>query len=189
MRGAAGRVQLQPEDPARRGAETAFGRLAVDEKPAPGGHVVRQLRAVAAALFADDEQQADARLALAPQPLGGGHLRGENALRIARSAAVQTIALDAAREERRHAVEVRGQHDIHPGHARRTAGGRDDVEPVAIDGLLGDRKAQLAQVPASHRPASPSRPVVESMSMRPRANAIGSTLRAPCACRCASRDT
>ncbi len=40
---------------------------------------------------------------------------------------------------------------------------------------------------ASQRPASPSRPVVESMSMRPRANVTGSTLRAPCACRSASR--
>ena len=77
----------------------------------PFGRLVRDSRAVAAALLADDEQQADARLAVAPQPLGRRDLRGENALRVARAAAVQPIALDAARKERRHAVEVRREDD------------------------------------------------------------------------------
>ena len=61
-------------------AEAALGRLAVDQKPRPGGGAVRQLRAVAAALLADDEQQSDARFTVAPQPIGRRNLRGENAL-------------------------------------------------------------------------------------------------------------
>ena len=66
MRGAAGRAQLDAQDPARRGAEAIVGRLAVDQKPAQaaGVRAVGDLRAVAAALFADDKQQADARLTL-----------------------------------------------------------------------------------------------------------------------------
>ena len=85
----------------------------------------RRLRAVAAALLADDEHQADARLAVAPQPLGRRDLRGENALRVARAAAVQPVALDAARE--RTAARSRS------ASRSTTAGGRpadrrDDVE-------------------------------------------------------------
>ena len=63
--------------------ETALGRLAVDEKPAAVGGEVRGARPVAAALFADDEQEADARLALAPKDVGGRHLRRQDALRVA----------------------------------------------------------------------------------------------------------
>ena len=82
-----GRVarSLSAQDAARRQAEAVVGRLAVDQKPAPvGAPAFGDSRAVAAALLADDEQQADARLAVAPQPLGGRDLRGEDALRVAR---------------------------------------------------------------------------------------------------------
>ena len=89
------------------------GRLSVDEKPAPSRGLVRASRAVAAPLFADDEQEPDARLAFQPQPIGGGDLRGQNPFRIARAAAVQTVALDPAGEKRRHAIDVRGKGDRH----------------------------------------------------------------------------
>ena len=94
--------------------------------PWPSARVVGRARAVAAALLADDEQQADARFAVAPQPIGRRHLRRQNPLRVARAAAVQPIALDAARKERRHAIEV--------GRERTTGGSPSplrDVRPVA----------------------------------------------------------
>ena len=76
-------VALQPHaiDAARRDAEPVVRRLAVDQEAAiRGGERVRGLRAVAAPLLADDEQQADARLAGRAQPLGGGDLRDQRAL-------------------------------------------------------------------------------------------------------------
>ena len=112
VRRAPARAQLEAQDAARREAEPVVGRLAVDQEPAAAGRrLVRRARAVAAALLADDEQQADARFAVAPQPIGRRHLRRENALRVARAAPVQAIAFDAARKERRHAVEVRREDD------------------------------------------------------------------------------
>ena len=126
------------------GAEAALGRLAVDQKPRAAGRVVRQLRAVAAALLADDEQQADAGFAFAPQAIDRGDLRGENALRVARAAAVEPIAVDAARKKRRHAIEVRGQHHRRATGAR--TNGRDDVAPLAVHRLLGDLEPKLAQM-------------------------------------------
>ena len=89
----------------------------IEESRLPARRAFASSRAVAAALLADDEQQADARLAVAPQPLGRRDLRGQNALGVARAAAVQPIAVDAAREKRRHAVEVRREHD-RPGGVR-----------------------------------------------------------------------
>jgi hypothetical protein len=62
VRRAPARAQLEPEDAARREAEAVVGRFAVDQKPRAGaaGRMVRGARAIAAALFADDEHQADA---------------------------------------------------------------------------------------------------------------------------------
>ncbi len=80
---------------------------------------VRRAGAVAAALLADDEQQADARFAGAPQPIDGRDLRRENALRVARSAPDDASALEAAREKRRDAVEVRRQDDARRCRGRR----------------------------------------------------------------------
>jgi hypothetical protein len=57
-------------------------------------------------------------------------LRGQNPLRVARAAADDPSALEAAREKRRDAVEVGGQHD--DGIARSGA----DVEPSSVDGLF-----------------------------------------------------
>ena len=113
VRGAAAGAQPEPEDAARREAETVVGRLAVDQKPraAIAAAVVRHARAVAAALLADDEHQADARFAVAPQLLGRRDLRRENPFRVARAAAEQPVAFDAAGKERRHAVEMGGEHD------------------------------------------------------------------------------
>ena len=148
-----------------------------------------------------DEHQSDARLACRAQPLGGGDLRGENALRIARAAAIEHAVLDAARKERRHAVEVRREHDL------RLADRGDDVDPrlsgsgigdrvgQGIQRLLEDRIARLAKEirePCS-RPLLHSRSSIRCRSAVARADdaigSTGSTVRAPCARRSCRRDT
>ena len=119
VRRAARRAQPRAIDAARRGGEPVVGRLAVDQEARSGRDDVRGRRAVAAPLLADDEQQADARLAGGAQPLGRRDLRDERALGVAGSAPVQAPVRLAARKERRHAVEVRGEHDV--GIARPSA--------------------------------------------------------------------
>ena len=72
----------------------AVGRLAVDEEPRSRRHCVRERRAVAPALFSNDEQQPDAPITVRAEPLGGSHLRGEDALRVARATSVQPAVAD-----------------------------------------------------------------------------------------------
>ena len=103
-------------------AELQLGRLAVDQEARSRGDGVGGLGAVAAPLLAGHEHQADAGLARRPQPLRRRDLRGENPLGVAGAAAVQDAVLDAAGEERRHAVEVR--REDHLGLADRG----DDVD-------------------------------------------------------------
>jgi hypothetical protein len=81
---------------------------------------------------------------------------------------VQDAALDAAREERRHAVEV-GRED-----ERRLTHGRDDVDAIAGHGLLEHRIAAAAQVlreHTRHRPFLPGRGLdVDERGARPTAS-------------------
>ena len=77
----------------------------------PGATLLAATRAVAAPLFADDEQQADPPFAGGAEPFGGRDLRRENALGVAGAAAVQPAVAHGAREKRRDAVEVRGEDD------------------------------------------------------------------------------
>ena len=76
--------------------------------------------AVAAALLADDEQQADAALAARAQPLGRRDLRREDALRVARAAAVQA-AVAHARLGKNGGTQSKcvGQHDRRARRASR----------------------------------------------------------------------
>ena len=170
VRRAPARHQPEPQGAARRQRQPVVGRLAVDEEPRTRRREVRRARAVAAALLADDEQQADALLAGAPQAVDGRDLRREDALRIARAAAEDASALEPARKKRRDAVEVRREDDLCVGRAG------EDVEPAGVDRLLGDGEADAA---AGNRRASgrrrASRPVVESMSTSARVSATRST--------------
>jgi hypothetical protein len=78
------RREPQAQDAACCASEAAVGRLAVHEKPAVarrGG--VRRARAVAAALFADDEDQANARFPVTLQPIGRRNHRREDPFRVA----------------------------------------------------------------------------------------------------------
>src|SRR6185369_5203280 len=59
----------------------------------------------------------------------------------ARSATIETVTVDPAREERWNAVEVGGQHD-----GGKRAGRRDDVAAFRVHGLLGHVKAKPAQL-------------------------------------------
>ena len=81
-----------------------------------------------------------------PQTFGRRDLRRQDALGIARAAADQPAVLDPAGKERRHAVEVRGEHD------RRIVERREDVGAAALDRLLEDRVAERAQLPAEPLP-------------------------------------
>src|SRR5688500_3755660 len=130
MRGPAGGGEPHAKRAARGRAQPQIGRLAIDQKPALRRDAVGGLGAVAAAFFAADEYQADARLTFGSQPLRGGDLRGENALGVTRAAPIQHTAVDAAREERRHTIEVRREHEF------RFADGGDHVRSrLAGDGL------------------------------------------------------
>src|SRR5215469_196360 len=91
-------MKFQSKDAAGGRAQAAFRRLAVDQEPCTLRQLVREFRAVAAALFADDEEQSDTRLAIAPQPPGSRDLCGKNAFRVARPASVKAIAVDSARK-------------------------------------------------------------------------------------------
>src|SRR5688572_1227276 len=92
-------------------AEAIVGRLAIDEKPRSRCQRLRALGAVAAPLFADDEQQPDVRDAFPPQLLDGGYLAGGDPLRVARAAAIQRVAVEMAGKKRRDAIEMRRQDD------------------------------------------------------------------------------
>src|SRR5881628_1610470 len=102
MRGAACGAKFQAKNAARRETEAVVGRLSVDQvlPVRTGGRLVRDLRTITPALFADDEEKPDARLAITPQLLGRGNLRRQNALGVAGAATVQPIAFNAARKER-----------------------------------------------------------------------------------------
>ena len=153
-RGAAARSTPRVADP-----EPVVGRLAVDQKRAIRAasrsrsprHRCRALRRRrTAARRAARRARAAARPPRPARP-GSPSRRTRRGRRAAR--------LDVARKERRHAVEVRREHDR--GRIERG----EHVEPPAGDRLLDDGVAERPELAASHAPASASRPVVESMSM------------------------
>ena len=130
MGGASAGAEPDAEDATRRDTETVVGRLAVDEELHAVRRVaVRDARAVAAALLARDKQHRDARFSARAEPLDGHHLRRENALRVARTAAKHHAAVLARRHERRDAIEVRGEDDLW-----RRIELREDIEPAIATG-------------------------------------------------------
>ena len=145
VRGAAGGLQHHALDAARGQAEPSIGRFAVDQVSAAAGTRVegRALGAFASPLLADNEQHADARLALVPQDVGRGDLRGQDPLGVARAAAIDAPVFHTAREERRHAVEVGGKDDGGLLAGRRG----EDIEAMVVDLLLVDDEAQLLEAP------------------------------------------
>ena len=148
------------------------------------------LRAVAAALFADHEHEADPRLAVAPKPIGRRDLRRQDALGVARAAPVQPIAGNAA--GKKGGTQSKCVEKTSCGLVRH----RDDIEPRVVDTLLRDRPSRAC---AGNRPgsarfafASGGRIDVDQCARqlrRRRRGASGSTLPAPCACRSANRGT
>ena len=142
MRGAAGGLQQDALDAAGGEAKAAISRLSVDQVPAAARLDVGALRPFAATLLADHEEQTDPRLAPVPQDLRSRYLRGQNALRIARAASIDSPLLDSARKERRNAIEVRRVH-----HDRRFgACGGQYVEARIVHLLFDYREAEFPQV-------------------------------------------
>ena len=75
---------LDPWNQGRREPETIVGGFAIDQKSHAGGCViVRNPSTVTATLFSNDKEKRDARLATGPNALGSGHLRHQDALRVA----------------------------------------------------------------------------------------------------------
>ncbi len=159
---------------ARGGAKPKVGGLAVDQVPRLRRDGVGGLRAVAAPLFARHEHEADARLALRAQPFGGRHLRREDALGVARAAPVE------------HARPRRGSGRT-AARSRSAWRTRPPARPPRRSRWRGRRRAAVrapssrgpAGCPPARRATSPSRPVVESMSISCRARATDRRSRLP----------
>ena len=129
----------------------------------PARRLVRRSRAVAAALLADDEHQADARFAVARSRSAAATCAARMPFASHDAAAVQAIAFDAARE--RTAARSRSAWRTRPTATARRPAVAMTLKRVVVDRLLGDRRSRgRAGSRASQRPHSPSRPVVESMS-------------------------
>src|SRR5215212_8785857 len=99
------RMQVDSKHAASRNPEAVVGWLAVNEILRTGCKLLRQLRAIAAPLFTYDEQQSDVFHALTAQLFGRRDLRSGRAFGVARSTAIQCVAVNSAGKERRHAVE------------------------------------------------------------------------------------
>src|SRR5918994_4880630 len=97
MRGPPDGAQAHAQNATCGCAEAVIGRLSVDQELDAGRRViVGDTRAVAAALLTGDEQEPNMQLPARTQPFGGCHLRRQNALGVARSAAEQEAVLVAA---------------------------------------------------------------------------------------------
>ena len=147
MRRAPFRPQPNAQDTSGGRTETVVRRFAVDQvSDAFWRAAIGSTRTIAAALLAHDEQEPDARLAARAQPLCRDDLRRENAFRVARSPAKQEPALLPAWEERRHAVEVGGEHDL-----RRRIEVGEDVEAPVRHRMFDHLVALLAKEPRKPR--------------------------------------
>src|SRR5689334_25192279 len=98
----------EPERTFRSCCETIVGRFAVDQKTALACDrmLVCFLRAETAEFFVGCKQHSDVVEPLRPQTLGGSDLRSDDALRIARAAAVDVFAVFARFDKWRHGVHV-----------------------------------------------------------------------------------
>src|SRR4051812_24108120 len=145
-RAAAG-AQLEPENSARGETQAIVGGLAVDQEPwtLAARRFIGDPRTVAATLLADHEHERDPRFAMPPQLFGCRYLRREDPFRVARAAAKQPVAFDAAGKKRGDTVEVGGER-----HGRRSACPArhrcDHVEARIVDALLLHRPAAIAKV-------------------------------------------
>ena len=139
-------ARAQPHATARR-ASRAPSRLSVGSPlirnlTPPGACAFADARAVAAALLADDEQQADARFARRAQSLDRRDLRGENAFRVARAAAVEH-ARSSTRLGKNGGTQSKCVEKTTRGAASSCA---KTLKRPSRDRLLGDGVAALAQV-------------------------------------------
>ena len=73
--------------------------------------MIRGAGAVGAFLLTDHEEQIDALLAGVGEALGSAQHCRSDALRVARTTAVEPFSLETRGQIRRHSIEVRGQRD------------------------------------------------------------------------------
>ena len=91
--------------------EAIFRGLAIDEEPRTAWSGSGGFGANAVALLADDKQQRKVARAAVQQRFGGGDHRGDDALGVARAAAVDMRGVFAGGKERRDRVHVRRKRD------------------------------------------------------------------------------
>jgi len=140
VRGAPGRAQPQPQGSARGEPEAAVGRLAVHEnrqrftRDSP-------FRAIAARSSPTTKsiptRVSPARFIRSAQPPA---LR--EYFRVARSPADNAVPFQSAWKKRRHAVEMRREHNL---GMEASIGRREDVEALTVHWQLGDGESQSAQ--------------------------------------------
>jgi len=127
----------------RRQRDSILGRFAVDQKADSLGRVIiRNFRPEAIAFFSDYEKKSNVN-AFALQAFGGGDLRGDDALGVARSAAIDAGGILRGRNEGRDGVHVGGEDDHRVGMIRVRG---INVEAVAFDGNLSGLVSDAAEL-------------------------------------------
>src|SRR6476646_5789906 len=141
MRGASRGVKAHAQHAAGRDAKPVVSRLAVDEIPYPLRRlVVGDTRAVAATLFAGEEQHRNPGLTRGAKPFDRCYLGRENPFRVARPAAEDHATLLPRSYERRYAVEMRGEDNLRCGVQL-----REHIETTVRNPLFGDAVPAVAQ--------------------------------------------
>src|SRR5215471_17451303 len=104
MRGPAGSLQLHLEGPFGAESKFGFGRLAIDQIPAPIWDFVGCTRSDAAGFFADNEEKSEVGDIGLDQGLGRFYHRRDRAFGITGSAAVDILAILVKFDIWRHGV-------------------------------------------------------------------------------------
>src|ERR1044071_8839760 len=102
--------------------------------------LVRSLRTKTTRLFINCEQQSDIVDTFSAQTLGCTDLRGDDALRITRTATVDKLLILTRLNKRRHRVHVRREYD-----ARRLTRGCDYIETICGCILFLNSIAQILE--------------------------------------------
>jgi len=127
----------------RRQRDSILGRFAVDQKADPLGRVIiRNFGTEAVSFLTDYEEESDVN-SFALQALGGSDLRGDDALGVARSAAIDAGGILRGRNEGRDGVHVGGEDDRRVGMIRVRG---INVEAVAFDGNLSCLVSDAAEL-------------------------------------------
>ena len=127
----------------RRQRDSILGRFTVDQEPDSRGCVIIcNFRSEAIALFSDYEEKSNVN-SFALQAFCGCDLRGDDALGVTRSPAIDAGGIFRGRNEGRNCVHVGGEDDRRAGMIRVRG---INVEAVAFDGNLSGLVSDAAEL-------------------------------------------